>query len=302
MGPILFNIFVNDLLMQITTDVYNYEDDNTLASSHRTITDVISTLEKECVNAIRWFSDNQMCANPNKCQSLILGHHGWQDIVFNFEGVQVVPEECVTLLGVNIDCQLNFDIHISEICKKGAKQINVLGRLSRLLDTQSKLVIYRCFIMSLFNYCTSVWFFCSKSSSLKLEKIQERALRFVFNDKCSSYDDLMKKADAVPVRLYLMSVRLLDVFKIVKGYAPLYLSDIFRDKNVNYELRDGNILDVPRFNKVMHGHYSLGYMGAKMWNHLPTHFKTTESINGFKNKLKTWYGCDCGLCKAELYY
>ena len=82
MGPILFNIFLNDFLLNTSTKVYNYADDNTLAVCDKSIDKVISVLESECEKAITWVSENQMCANPGKFQALFLGYPEWEDIVF----------------------------------------------------------------------------------------------------------------------------------------------------------------------------------------------------------------------------
>jgi hypothetical protein len=43
-------------------------------------------------------------------------------------------EETVKLLGIEIDYQLNFDIHISSICRKASQQLNILKRLGRYLE------------------------------------------------------------------------------------------------------------------------------------------------------------------------
>ena len=56
--------------------------------------------------------------------------------------VLVVYPEHVKLLGVTIDYELNFVKHISEICKKSARQLNVLKRIGRYLNKLDRLTIY----------------------------------------------------------------------------------------------------------------------------------------------------------------
>ena len=50
------------------------------------------------------------------------------------------------------------------------------------------------FILSNFNFCPLAWHFCTEKNSKKIEKVQERALRFVYEDYNSSYDNLLTKA------------------------------------------------------------------------------------------------------------
>ena len=100
-------------------------------------------------------------------------------------------ESSVNILGIDIDEKLTFTSHINKICRKAGRQVNVLRRLSHMLDVESRLAIFKAFIISNFNYCPIVWHLCGKVNTSKMERIQERALRFVFNDLTSSYDILL---------------------------------------------------------------------------------------------------------------
>ena len=55
---------------------------------------------------------------------------------------QIICEDVVKLLGVDIDYQLNFDHHISNLCRKAGQQLNVLKRLSLFLSRLNKLTIF----------------------------------------------------------------------------------------------------------------------------------------------------------------
>ena len=113
---------------------------------------------------------------------------------FTTSGVDIPCEETLKPLGVELDLMLNFDNQIKKICTKAAQQLNVLQRLSKFLSEDTKLLIFKSFIQSNFNYCPLIWHFCSKANTEKLEKLQHRALRIVFNDYTSSYENLLKKS------------------------------------------------------------------------------------------------------------
>jgi hypothetical protein len=67
-----------------------------------------------------------------------------------------------------------FNSHISNICKKPSRQLNVLKRLSKYLNKLGKLTIYHSFILSNFNFCPLSWHFCSEANTNKIEKNQEQ--------------------------------------------------------------------------------------------------------------------------------
>ena len=74
LGPLLFNIFINDIFHFIEKgNLYNYADDNTLSYSSNNINELVNTLETESSALIKWFTDNQMQTNPDKFKAIAIG-------------------------------------------------------------------------------------------------------------------------------------------------------------------------------------------------------------------------------------
>ena len=122
-----------------------------------------------------------MQANPDKFQAILLGKSGFENCKSLFlNGTEIKCEDSVKLLGVTIDFLLNFDLHVSNICKKAARQINVLLRPSKFLTVETKILIYKSFIKSSFNFCPLVWHFSQKLALLKWKKtpIQGTSISF----------------------------------------------------------------------------------------------------------------------------
>jgi len=74
LGPILFNIFINDLLFAVQENICNFADDNTLYVCGSDISDITRRIDNDLVSVIRWFSNNGMVANPDKFQAIFLGN------------------------------------------------------------------------------------------------------------------------------------------------------------------------------------------------------------------------------------
>ena len=115
------------------------------------------------------------------------------DLNIVVENTKLESTSSIKVLGVNIDSKLNFNDHVCDMCTKAGRQLNVLQRLKSSLDYNSRMVLYKSFIISNFNYCPVVWLFTSKSSLSKLENVQKRALRSVLNDYESDYNDLLTR-------------------------------------------------------------------------------------------------------------
>ena len=72
LGQLLFNIFLCDLFFELNNiEFASYADDNTPYVSGETIDDVIHHLEKTSISLFKWFSNNQMKVNPEKCNFLL---------------------------------------------------------------------------------------------------------------------------------------------------------------------------------------------------------------------------------------
>ena len=207
-------------------------------------------------------------------------------------------EEEVKLLGVTFDFKLTFNSHVSHICKKASQQLNVLKRIGNNLSKLGKLTIYYSFILSNFNYCPLVWHFCGESNTKKLEKIQERALRFIYNDSDSPYENLLEKSQLPSLRLRRLRSMAIEVFKIINKQTPVYLHDLVTIKKSSYSFRYNNTVNIPRVNTTRYGLHSLRYGAAKLWNELPNDLREGISLNNSKNLISKWDGdgCSCSFC------
>ena len=159
LGPILFNFYINDLFSFIKqATMYNYADDNTLAFFSKSLPDLVNVLENEADSALSWLEQNEMIANPNKFHALFVKKDQTNTCGVNLvlQGHSIKSEETVKLLGVTLDYKLNFDPHISNICKKAAAQLNVLKRLKSFIGFAEREVLVQSFVFSNFNYCPLV--------------------------------------------------------------------------------------------------------------------------------------------------
>ena len=176
LGPLIFNIFMNDLFYFVKQgNLFNYADDNSESVNHMELHVVSRLLQAEAEVTVKWFSENAMQANPAKFQGILLkGNKHASDFKVSIRGQDIDFSESITALGICIDENLTFDIHVKNICSKASRQISALQRLTGLLDLPSRKAIYNSFIVSNFNYCPLVCFFTSRASITKIQKLQER--------------------------------------------------------------------------------------------------------------------------------
>ena len=87
---------------------------------------------------------------------------------------------------------LKCDTHINNICTKTNQKLSVLCRIGNILNLQQRR-IFKSFFESEFKYCPLIWMFCSRKANDKINKLHERALRSVYQDDISNFEELLKK-------------------------------------------------------------------------------------------------------------
>ena len=165
LGPLLFVIFMCDLFyFEENVDIASYADGNTPHCASHDIQTTINTLQDSSGKLFDWFSKNSVKANADKYH-LLLSEKTKHVACINH--IQIENNTSEKLLGVTIDSDLKFDIHVNNLCKEAAQKLNALARISGYMDS-SKKTIMKAFITSYFSYCPLVWMFHSREITTKL--------------------------------------------------------------------------------------------------------------------------------------
>lgn len=288
LGPVLFNIYLNDLFYQLV-DVCNFADDTTLYACDVELKNVLNQLEDNALTAIIWFENNYMKLNQSKCHFLTSGsvEHLW--IKVGDERIWESQEE--KLLGMMVDKNLSFESHLNTLCKKVNQKVSALARIAGILPFQKRYILLKTFIESQFSFCPLVWMFCSCRLNNKINHIHERALRIVYQDYESTFDDLLIKDKSLRFHHRNIHQVVIEMYKFKQGLSPAFMQDI-------WELK-GDSFVRPNINSVKKGCRSLRNFGPIVWNHmLPNKYKNCKTVEELKVSIKSWKpeNCPCELC------
>ena len=109
LGPLFFNIYINDLMLSIQeTDICNYADDTTIYTCDIRLENVISRLENDSKIIIDWLRNNYMTLNEDKCHFMIFCERTNQEVSINIVSCAVNNSKEQKLLGILIDANLSF--------------------------------------------------------------------------------------------------------------------------------------------------------------------------------------------------
>ena len=305
LGPLLFNIYINDLFYIIKTDICNYADDTTPYCVDMCLDSLMVNLEGAANNAMKWFHSNGMKLNSKKCHLLVCGHK-FECMICKIENIQVIETHLVKLLGVKIESDLTFKNHLDNVCKRASQKLNALSRLCSIIPFHKRKMLMQAFFRSQFSYCPLVWIFHSRELNTKINRLHYRALRIVYRDENLSFEELLKKDESFTIHNQNLQFLAIEMYKVFKGIAPAIMSDVFGKK---MDTRSENVSANTRSQKSFYNHFNpitvgngletLRSLGPKIWEMIPTEIRNIPCLSLFKSKIKKWSpkNCPCRNCK-----
>ena len=227
LGPLLFNIFINDLFLFVSNSyLSNYADDNTLYKYGFNIEEVNTSLQFDFTVVKSCFFENYMVLNAGKCHYMCIGNDT-ESREFVFEDITMKNTTEVKMLGITIDSKLNFNSHIKTLCVKASQKIGALSRLSNYLNKDEKSLIFNSMIKSHFSYCPLVWMFCSRTSNNMINRLHERSLRIVNDDENSDFKSLLEMNNEVSIHHRNLQVLMIELYKIKQNISVPIMENMF---------------------------------------------------------------------------
>ena len=159
------------------------------------------------------------------------------------------------------------------------------------------------FVESQFGYCPLIWMFHSRKVNSKINHLQERSLRIVYNDYITSFEDLLKKNNSFKNHHKNIQSIAIKLLKVEKGIANPILCYIFSLRSIDYNLRSHTDFSVSSVNTAHFGLNSLRYFALTVWNMVPLELKNLNDVEIFKSEIRKWEPrqCECTLCLPYMH-
>ena len=225
------------------------------------VDDLITYLEHASNGLLEWFKNNLLKSNADKCHLLVSTN---DRVSVNVDGFKIDKSDTEKLLGVKFDKKLTFDDHISDICKKAGRKISALARVTPYMGIAKKNILMNAFFTSQFSYCPLVWMCHSSTNNNKINRLDERSLRIVYNDKQSSFNELLEKDGSVSIHMRNIQILATEMYKLINNLSPPIMNRVFKlNSDSRYNLRQISQFSRSLVKSVYHGTESNFYLGPK---------------------------------------
>ena len=185
------------------------------------------------------------------------GHLKFQHFLGYLDDLHINNTLREKLLAITFDCKLKFNRHIEDICHISQK-LNAFARLAPYMKTTKKRILMNAFFKLQINYCPLVWMCCNRSLNTKINRLHERCLRIVYNNKKSSFNEQLVKDGSVSIHHQNLRKLAVEIFNVSRGLSPEIVNKLFQFREqIPYELRQRPQFQIPRVHSVFSGTESL---------------------------------------------
>ena len=187
LGPILFNLFINDIYRIPLADKVLFADDTVLCVSDSNFDACIDKMKNVIEYLSSWLRDNRLIANASKTQLMLITPRRipvLPNIYFN--GESLTWTQSIKYLGIIIDHRLNFNLQVNEVCKKLSRLRGVFYSLSNFLPKNVLVNLYYSLVYPTLTQNIIIWGDMTRQNYrnvyVKINKILRIVLNVKYND------------------------------------------------------------------------------------------------------------------------
>ena len=230
LGPLLFSLYINDIPLGIDSQIRLFADDCVCYREIRTVEDTLK-LQKDIDLLGSWARKWGMRFQPVKCNMMQLTNKRINKIEasYTLEGTVLENVDSIKYLGVTITNDLKWNTHINNICTKANRTLGFLRRNLFSCPQDVKEAAYKGLVRPVLEYGSSVWDPHTKCLQEELEKVQNRAARFVtrnYTFEEGSMTGILEQLKWESLKKRRTDNRLILLYKGLKGKARIPTDDL----------------------------------------------------------------------------
>ena len=290
LGPVLFLIYINDMVDVISYSLISlFADDTKLSNTIGRLEDA-SYLQSDLDSIVQWSKKWSLRFNPQKCKVLHLGKHNEKFSYSMMEdGNRIILDQVPFEkdLGVYIDQDLSFNKHIGEAIGKANRILGLIRRSFKYLTAEIFVHLYKTLLRPFVEYSSPVWSPYKKKDIILIEGIQRRATKLVSEINHLSYPNRLKFLGLHTLEYRRLRADLIQVYKILTKKENVDPEMFFQIRG-NERTRGHKFKLNKQSNTNIRKHFFTNRI-VDSWNALPSDVVEVETVLNFKTKLESFY-------------
>lgn len=290
-GPLLFNIFINDIFtIFLNGKLSMYADDGMIIYSATNISELERQMQQDITKLFEWFTNNSLQMNLTKTHYMIISRRPAQvnniKILINNSQLQSVSE--MKYLGLYINNTFTWNTHIINVKNKLAPFVNIIRRLNKFLPEKILTNIYFAHCFSKLIYLNSIWSSAPNYQIQQIRTIQNKLIKAIFNlprlvPTITLYNSKFLNVDI------LKQFELITLFQKIRHNKIKHNMHFILNSDIhNYSTRNRSNIHISTIKTERYGRNGIIYQGITQYNNIPEELKQIANINQFKIELRKY--------------
>ena len=181
LSPLLYNLYTSDIPKSIGSDLALYADDICIYDKAKTPMYAYLSVQRHLKDIGRWANLSRIKINAEKCSAIAFSRKRRVNVPrLLLDNVYIDFVQEFRYLGVLLHRRLNWSKHCRAMRSKALQSLGSLIPLMKSpLPLNLKLLLYKAYIRPQMTYASPAWAFISKKNSVRLQVVQNRALRII---------------------------------------------------------------------------------------------------------------------------
>ena len=134
------------------------------------------------------------------------------------------------------------------------------------MDLTKRHILMNSFFSSQFSYCPLIWMYHSRTVNSKINKLHERCLGIMYNDKKWSFNKLLETDKSVPIHIKNLQVLATEMLKVCRDISCHIVRQSFHLRNNDPNLWQFSQFNLSNVRSVFSGTESISFLGSRVWN------------------------------------
>ena len=293
LGPLLFLVYINDIVNSIESDIYIFADDTSLMRPIIDAVDDFNILNEDLNKLSNWAQQWRVTFNAKKTEYMIFSlKNKIPDYPELFLGnTKIAQVRTHSHLGITFDSKLTWKTHINNICTKASQRVSNIKRIRHLIPRKTSEVLYKSLARPILEYGDVVFDNTTQEMKKLIEHVQRDALVMI---TCAYRRtptlNLYKETGFDMLEDRRKQHRLVLFYKMTHNLAPEYLCGLVpppAGENHTHRLRSSSngTLSIPYARTAKYAN-SFIIKTTRNWNELDIKVRQVSTLNTFKMKIR----------------
>jgi len=282
LGPLLFNIYVNDIPSIVDSQTLMFADDTKIFRKIQSKSDFLQ-FQQDINNLFSWSAKWQLKFNVSKCFIFHLGpNHSYGN--YFLDGDQILPNNIVRDLGVTMDCLLKFHEHTNLTVAKANRVLGLIRKTFNCKEPDIITKLFKSLVRPILEYGNLIWGPHYVVDQQAIEGVQRRATKLISSICHYPYSERLQILNLPSLCYRRLRGDMIFLYRITHNFTDSSLLDLFQSARATGTRGHNFKFFKPRCNsRFRHNFFS--YRTIDSWNNLPLYIVNANSINLFKNLL-----------------